>query len=292
MRPVAVHAIGDVQGCCDALERLLDRLRFTPGRDRLWLVGDLVNRGPRSVDVLRLVRRLGDDAVVVLGNHDLHLLALALVPGTMPKARDTLADVLRAPDRDALVDWLRRRPLLHHDPGLGATMVHAGLPPEWDLATARTCAAEVEAALREPEGCRALLVRLRAAPPERWSDTLGGLDRLAFSATCLTQLRYCDASGRIVLGFKGRPEDAPRSLLPWFRVPGRRSRHLRVVCGHWAALGHHDGDGVLAIDTGCVWGGRLTAVRLDGPPHPVAVPCRTRKDGHQPPRRGSPATGT
>jgi len=270
---MATYAIGDIQGCLQEFEQLLDQLNFDPSRDRLWLVGDLVNRGPRSLEVLRKVRALGEAAITVLGNHDLHLLALASSPARRVKAKDTLTQVLEAPDRAELLDWLRRRPLLHHDAAVGYTMIHAGLPPQWDLATAQACASEVEAALRDGDQGPAMLAAMYGDRPEQWSPDLRGTDRLRFITNCLTRLRYCRANGRLDLKFKGPPDAAPSGIMPWFRVPGRRSRGLRIVCGHWSALGYYDGDGVLSIDTGCVWGQRLCAVRLDRPAAPAFIPC-------------------
>jgi bis(5'-nucleosyl)-tetraphosphatase (symmetrical) len=267
------YAIGDIQGCDDEFQSLLERLRFDPTRDRLWLVGDLVNRGPRSLQVLRRVRSMGDAAITVLGNHDLHLLAAALSPAESLKPKDTLGEIFSAPDRDELLDWLRRRPMLHHDAKLGYTMIHAGLPPQWDLALTQSCARELEDTLRDDERCVEMFAHMYGDRPDRWSDSLSGFDRLRFITNCLTRLRYCTADGRLDLKFKGRIEEAPRNVMPWFRVPGRRSRDLRIVCGHWSALGYHDGDGVLAIDTGCVWGAKLCAVRLDRREDPLFVPC-------------------
>jgi bis(5'-nucleosyl)-tetraphosphatase (symmetrical) len=267
------YAIGDIQGCDDEFQSLLERIRFDSKRDRLWLVGDLVNRGPRSLEVLRRVRALGNAAVTVLGNHDLHLLAAALSPADSLKPKDTLGYIFTAPDRDELLDWLRHRPLLHHDPKLGYTMIHAGLPPQWDLQLAQSCAHELEAALRDDERSVELFAHMYGDQPNRWSDSLSGFDRLRFITNCLTRLRYCTADGRLDLKFKGRIEDAPEQVLPWFRVPKRRSRDLRIVCGHWSALGYHDAEGVLSIDTGCVWGQKLCAVRLDERAPPVFVPC-------------------
>lgn len=267
------YAIGDIQGCCDEFEQLLDRLSFDPAHDRLWLVGDLVNRGPRSLDVLRKVKALQDAAVVVLGNHDLHLLALALSSQEKPRRKDTLDEILAAPDRDELLHWLRHRPLLHHDAALGWTMIHAGLPPQWDFATAVCCARELEAALRDLDAARELFEHMYGDQPDRWQDSLRGMDRLRFITNCLTRLRFCNDDGRLELKYKGRLDQAPPHLKPWFRVPGRRSRDMRIVCGHWSALGYHDGDGVLSIDTGCVWGASLCAVRLDRREPPVMVPC-------------------
>jgi bis(5'-nucleosyl)-tetraphosphatase (symmetrical) len=270
---MATYAIGDIQGCGAELDRLLERIHFDPAADRIWFVGDLVNRGPESLAVLRTVRRLGDAAVTVLGNHDLHLLAVALV-GQSTKRRDTLDEILRAPDRDELLAWLRTRPMLHHDATLGWTMVHAGFAPEWDLALAQACARELETALRDDQRYRKLFEHMYGDRPAQWSADLKGWERLRFITNCFTRLRLCNADGALDLAFKGELDDAPKGLMPWFRVPGRRSRGLKIVCGHWSALGFHDGDGVLAIDTGCVWGGKLCAVRLDERAPPVFVPCK------------------
>lgn len=269
---MAVYALGDLQGCYDELRRLLDTIAFDPGSDRLWLVGDLVNRGPRSLEVLRLVKQLGDSAVAVLGNHDLHLLAVAASEEHM-KRRDTFQSVLSAPDRDELLEWLRHRPLLHHDPELGYTLLHAGLPPQWDLATAGACAAEVERALRG-SGYRKLFAHMYGDRPQRWSEELQGWDRLRFTINCLTRLRYCDPEGRLALGHNGPPGSQPPPYLPWFQVPGRRSAGLNLVFGHWATLGLHLAPGIHALDSGCVWGGSLTALRLDGSLAHTQVRCR------------------
>lgn len=269
---MATYAIGDIQGCDDELARLLDQLRFDPSADRLWLVGDLVNRGPKSLAVLRRVKALGDAAVVVLGNHDLHLLATAY-GGAERKAKDTIDDVLGAADRDELLAWLRSRQLLHHDERLGYTMFHAGLPPQWDLSTAQRCARELEAALRDDSSCGLLFRNMYGDRPNRWSDDLSGVDRLRFITNCLTRLRFCRSDGTLELKYKGTIAQAPKDVLPWFRAPARRSEGLRIVCGHWSALGYHTENGVLSIDTGCVWGQRLCAVRLDSEAPPIFVPC-------------------
>lgn len=270
---MAIYAIGDIQGCYDEFAALLAQLRFDPARDRLWLTGDLVNRGPRSLDVLRKVKALGAAAISVLGNHDLHLLAASLTPGEQLKPQDTLGEIFAAPDRDELLTWLRSLPMLHHDAALGYTMIHAGLPPQWDLATAQSCASELEQALRDPARCVELFAHMYGDRPNRWSAELRGVDRLRFITNCLTRMRYCHADGTLQLKFKGKIDAAPPGVMPWFRVPQRRSRDLRIVCGHWSALGYHDGDGVLSIDSGCVWGGKLCAVRLDRSAPPVFVPC-------------------
>lgn len=274
---MAVYAIGDVQGCDDELQRLLDRIRFDPKADRVWFVGDLVNRGPASLAVLRRVRSMGTAATIVLGNHDLHLLAVALTPGAHTRPKDTLDEVFRAPDRDELLFWLRQQPLLHHDASLGFTMVHAGLAPQWDLASAIRCARELETALRDDRICVELFANMYGDQPRRWSEDLSGFARLRFITNCLTRLRYCTADGSLELKHKGPPQQAPAGIVPWFRLPERRSCDLRIVCGHWSALGFHDADGVLSIDTGCVWGAQLCAVRLDRREPPVFVPCTSSK---------------
>jgi bis(5'-nucleosyl)-tetraphosphatase (symmetrical) len=269
---MAVYAVGDIQGCAAEFEDLLKNLGFEPGRDRLWLVGDLVNRGPQSLRVLRLVKAMGENVSVVLGNHDLHLLAMAHGHSTR---RDTaLQPILDAPDRIELLEWLQSRPVLHHDPGLAVTMIHAGLPPQWDIDAAQGHAAELERALQSEKSGK-LFRNMYGNRPSLWREDLDGYDRLRFITNAFTRLRVCDADGRMQLRFKGLPEKIPSEYVPWFRIPWRRSRGERIVCGHWSALGYNDENGVLALDTGCVWGGKLTAQRIDRAAKPVAVPCRT-----------------
>lgn len=256
---MATYAIGDLQGCFEPLERLVESIAFDPARDRLWFVGDLVNRGPDSLACLRFVRGLGDAAVCVLGNHDVHLLCVA--EGVeRARARDTLDDVLGAPDRGELLAWLRARPLVHVE---GAhALVHAGLLPSWSVERARELAAEVEAELRGPD-CRGFLARLYGDEPDRWSDELAGIERLRVIVNAMTRLRVCDASGAMVLRFKGEPGEASDGWTPWFDMPGRRSAGHTVVCGHWSALGLCLRPDLLSLDSGCVWGRGLTAVRLE-----------------------------
>ncbi|MFO1371378.1 MAG: symmetrical bis(5'-nucleosyl)-tetraphosphatase [Candidatus Competibacteraceae bacterium] len=269
---MAVYAIGDIQGCYDPLRRLLDALRFDPSADVLWLVGDLINRGPQSLEVLRLVWALRERAVVVLGNHDLTLLAVA-AGQVKPKRKDTFHSLLDAPDRHELLDWLRRRPLLHHDPALGFTMIHAGLPPQWDLALAQSCAAELEMTLRGPQYME-FLARMFGSEPRCWRDDLAGYDRLRFTVNALTRMRFCTVDGVLSFSEKGPPGSQGSDLLPWFAVPGRRNADLKLVFGHWAALGYYRAPGVYALDSGCVWGNRLTAIRLDEPGTPAwSVPA-------------------
>lgn len=269
---MAVYAVGDVQGCFDPLRRLLDRLRFDPGRDRLWFTGDLINRGPESAAVLRLVRDLGERAVTVLGNHDLTLLAYS-AGCVRARERDTFQDILAAPDCDQLLQWLRRRPLLHLDNELGFAMVHAGLAPQWDLMEAKRLAGEVERELASA-GFDAFMARMYGNQPRCWSTRLEGYERLRFIVNCMTRIRFCDAEGCLRFKDKGAPGSQKDGYLPWFRVPGRRSEGVRIVVGHWAALGLHFERQVYALDSGCVWGGKLSALRLDGPLTVTSVPCQ------------------
>jgi bis(5'-nucleosyl)-tetraphosphatase (symmetrical) len=269
---MARWAVGDVQGCCDELEQLLARIQFSADRDRLWLVGDLVNRGPKSLQTLRLVRGLGANAISVLGNHDLHLLAVWLVDAKQRRS-DTLAPILAAPDCDTLLQWLQQLPLAHFEPEHGDLLLHAGVVPQWSVAQTLELAAEVERALREQP--RTLLSGMYGDQPDRWEPALTGLARLRLTINVLTRLRFCTPDGRVDFRQKGKPDSAPSPWLPWFKVPGRASRGERLVFGHWSALGFHSERGVLALDTGCVWGGALTAVNLDDPEAPpVSVASR------------------
>lgn len=256
---MATYGVGDVQGCFLTLRRLVERIRFDPAIDRLWLVGDLVNRGPRSLEVLRWVRDLGDRATVVLGNHDLHLLARG--EGVCaPRPLDTLDDVLVADDGPALLEWLRTRPLLHReDPYV---LVHAGLLPAWSVDEAERLAREAEGVLRGDRRAELLAALGRRGASPR-PEPLEPIGRIASAAVVLTRLRVCDADGALVAGFHGPPEGAPPGTFPWFAAPGRRSASHTIVFGHWAALGLHRTAGLIGLDTGCVWGGRLTAIRLD-----------------------------
>ncbi len=257
---MATYVIGDLQGCYEPLRRLLDRIDFDPAKDRLWFVGDLVNRGPDSLACLRFVKSLGQGALVVLGNHDLHLLARA-EGETRNTRKDNLDDILTAPDRDELLAWLRGRPLMHHDPDKGFSMVHAGLPPQWDLAQALACAGELEAVLRGPD-YRDFLAGMYGDEPSLWSPELSGMERLRFITNCLTRMRYCDPQGRLDLTAKGHPGTQPPQALPWFRIPWRASRGERIVFGHWSTLKWLAEDNVWSLDTGCLWGGHLTAIRI------------------------------
>ncbi len=255
---MATYAIGDVQGCYSALRRLLDKCRFDPARDRLWLVGDLVNRGPHSLAALRFVKSLGARAITLLGNHDLHLLVVA-AGHVKPHSGDTLAAILRASDRDELLDWLRHRKMMHV--GAGYAMVHAGLLPQWSISKALALAREVESALQS-DGCDEFLRHMYGNQPDRWHDDLTGIARLRVITNVMTRLRICTVDGRMEFAHKGKPLDLPMGFIPWYSVPRRRSRGTPVIFGHWAALGLYTRSNVFALDSGCVWGHALTALRL------------------------------
>lgn len=264
------YAIGDIQGCAAELRALVAKIGFSSDRDQLWFVGDLVNRGPHSLEALRYVRSLGENAVVVLGNHDLHLLAVAFSGETARKG-DTLDEVLAAPDSDKLLEWLLQRPLAHFDAERSDLLVHAGLVPQWTVAQALELAREVEQALRSDAG--AFLRRMYGDQPDHWSETLAGVARLRFTVNVLTRLRMCTPDGRFDLKVKGPPAEARSGLLPWFEIRDRASRDARIIFGHWSALGYINAHGVVGLDTGCVWGGSLTAFNLDRAEERVSLPC-------------------
>jgi bis(5'-nucleosyl)-tetraphosphatase (symmetrical) len=257
---LALYAIGDVQGCLGALKALLARLDFRADRDRLWFCGDLVNRGPDSLGVLRMVRDLGDQATCVLGNHDLHLLAMAHGQRRYHASADTLAPVLAATDADRLLEWLLRRPLFHYDPERRLGLVHAGLLPGWDAARALSLAAEVQATLRSDQAAD-FFEHMYGNQPERWDDSLAGTERQRCIVNVFTRLRFCSLDGRMHLGYKGPPGGQPEPFRPWFQL--RPAGPEVLVFGHWAALGLYRGPGALGLDSGCVWGNALSAARLD-----------------------------
>ncbi|MCP1672985.1 bis(5'-nucleosyl)-tetraphosphatase (symmetrical) [Natronocella acetinitrilica] len=270
---MATYCIGDIQGCHPQFLELLERLDFRPGRDRLWLTGDLVNRGPQSLEVLRYVKAMGDHVVTVLGNHDLHLLAIWAGASGL-KSSDTVADVLQAPDRDELMNWLRRQPLMHEDPTLGYVMTHAGIAPPWTLDVARACAREAEEVLRGDE-FNLFMAEIYGNDPAQWDPALRGWDRQRYIINALTRMRYCAPDGSLLLDFKGEPGSQPPDYLPWFHVPHRHPlpTGTRLVTGHWSTLGFYDQPDVISIDTGCLWGGELTAIQLDADARRTTVKC-------------------
>ncbi|MEO8179662.1 MAG: symmetrical bis(5'-nucleosyl)-tetraphosphatase [Deltaproteobacteria bacterium] len=257
---MAVYAVGDVQGCYAALSCVLRQVDFAAGRDQLWLVGDVVNRGPQSLEVLRFVRSLGASAQLVLGNHEMHLLAVA-AGVRQPHSGDTLAAVLAAPDRSELLAWLAQQPLLHVDQALGYCMVHAGIPPQWELAQALQLAEEARGWLQPPR--LASLAGAGDVEPDKLTEALSPVLRARVILSYFTRMRVCTADGRLDSSFKGAVADCPAGFLPWFAHAERKTRDQRVIFGHWAALGGRaDAPNVFALDTGCAWGGSLTLMRL------------------------------
>ena len=254
------YLVGDVQGCDDALARLLAECAFSPSRDRVVVLGDLVNRGPQSLAVLRRLRGYGASATCLLGNHDLHLLAVAH-GGRALRGGDTFADVLEAPDAAAWVDWLRAQPLAHAEAGW--LCVHAGVVPQWDATTTLALAAEVQAMLQGPE-MPAFLRVMYGDEPRRWRDDLAGPERWRFVINVLTRIRFCREDGTLDFKTKDGAGAAPPGFHPWFDVPGRRSTGQPIAFGHWSTLGLVNRPDLLALDTGCVWGGCLSAMRVDG----------------------------
>ncbi|MDR0458071.1 MAG: symmetrical bis(5'-nucleosyl)-tetraphosphatase [Burkholderiaceae bacterium] len=269
---MALYLIGDVQGCDAALGRLLDAIAFSPSRDRLALLGDLINRGPDSLAVLRRVMALQGAAACVLGNHDLHLLAAAQGIRKLHHG-DTLDDILNAPDRAALLDWVRQRPLALYEADV--LMVHAGVLPQWTLQQTLALAREVEDALRSP-GWSAFLTVMYGNEPDHWDGALRGPDRLRVIVNALTRLRFCTPDGRMDFKAKGGADTAPPGLLPWFDVPLRQTRDVVIAFGHWSTLGWFNRADAIGLDTGCLWGGCLTAVRLGATPQErerFQIPC-------------------
>lgn len=263
---MSTYVIGDIQGCYRELLDLLDLINFDSTNDQLWFIGDLINRGPESLEVLRFVKQLNENTVVTLGNHDLHLIAVAKNPDKK-KSRDTLDATLAAPDREELMTWLRQQPLLHTDHDKGFTMVHAGLVPQWDLQQTTEVAQEAEAILKS-DAFYDFLDVMYGNRPDQWSDDLAGHDRIRFIINCLTRMRYCSKSGKMDFEFKGAPGSEPKGIYPWFCIKNRKSKKEKILFGHWSTviLGNIDDFGkynVYPLDTGCVWGGTLTALRLD-----------------------------
>jgi bis(5'-nucleosyl)-tetraphosphatase (symmetrical) len=258
---MAEYAIGDIQGCALPLEELLEKLHFEPGRDRIWLTGDLVNRGPDSLQTLRFVRKLGSSAITVLGNHDLHFLAIA-EKIRRNRSGDTLKQIRKAPDLEELVNWLRQQPLVHCDRKLRVIMVHAGIYPGWGRKQLIRYAREVEEKLQGKQYCD-FLRRMYGKNPVQWNKNLKGWDRSRFITNSLTRMRYCNRKGMLNFSQKGPPGSQPGNLIPWYSHPGMRCKKWRIVFGHWSSLGYFQNKNIISLDSGCVWGGKLTAVRLD-----------------------------
>ncbi len=256
---MATYAIGDLQGCYPSFRQLIEFINFNPRQDKLWLVGDIVNRGPDSLSLLRYIKQLSDAAIMVLGNHDLHLL---MVAAGLAKTRrgDTIQAILDAPDCDELLCWLRHQKLFYTDGEYA--MVHAGLLPGWSIAQAIELAQEVEYALRQ-DNYQATFSQMYGNEPAFWCDDLVGYERLRVIINAMTRLRICSVEGQMNFAFKGELATMPAGFFPWFDIPNRASQHTTIVCGHWSALGLHVAHNLIALDSGCVWGGQLTAMRLE-----------------------------
>ena len=269
---MATYAIGDLQGCYDPFRRLLDKIEFDPNKDRLWLTGDLVNRGPKSLKTLRYVKKLGESVTTVLGNHDLHLIALAHDVRYSGSKFDSLWKILAADDCDELLDWLRKRPLAHYSKKLNTLMVHAGVPPQWSVRKTLRRAAEVESQLRGDQFLN-FVERMYGNSPDTWSGKLRGHDRLRYIVNALTRMRMLGKDGQLDFTHSGPPDGGAKGLIPWYDAADARWRGTRIVFGHWSALGLVVNDGMVAIDTGCVWGRKLTAVKLSKKAKVTQVSC-------------------
>ena len=256
---MATYAIGDIQGCYHAFMALLVRLQFNPKRDQLWLVGDMINRGSGSLEVLRWCYQNQENIKVVLGNHDLH--ALAVLHALKPEHKsDTLQAILHAPDRAVLLIWLRNQPLMIVENGY--VMLHAGLLPQWTIDGALSYAGEVESVLQN-DNYQHFLANMYGSLPNQWHDNLTSMDRLRIITNAFTRLRVCTAAGEMEFAFKGELPNIPAGYMPWFDVPNRQSQNAKIICGHWSALGLRQRNNIFALDTGCLWGGRLTAMCLE-----------------------------
>lgn len=272
---MAVYAIGDIQGCFTELKQLLDKIKYDVAEDQLWFVGDLVNRGPQSLETIQFVRSLGDSACCVLGNHDIHLIACYAGVQTC-KTKSSLKQILQHQHASEIIDWLRFQPLLHYDPDLNWLMVHAGLIPQWDLALAQKCANEVETQLRS-DNYREFLVQAYGNTPNLWNEKLATEDRWRIILNAFTRLRLCDQEGRMDFDYKGPLGSQNNDLHAWFDIP-RKSENLNIIFGHWSALGLKHTDNLLGLDTGCLWGSQLTAAHID--PSPVKfyqIDCKAKK---------------
>jgi bis(5'-nucleosyl)-tetraphosphatase (symmetrical) len=256
---MATYAIGDLQGCYDSLLRLLEKLNFDKTKDKLWFAGDLVNRGSDSLSTLRYIKSLGDNAITVLGNHDLHLLAIA--HGVKTTRSKDLQRILDADDCNELLQWLSTRPLLHHDSKLGYTLVHAGIYPLWTLTQAQDCATELEETLKN--NLNEFLEHMYGDKPDQWNDSLTSFERLRFICNSFTRMRFCNHDGTLNLSSNGAPDSTPEDVSPWFELTNRKIKQERILFGHWAALGSINKQNIYPLDTACVWGGKLTALRID-----------------------------
>lgn len=268
---MTTYAIGDVQGCYDPLRRLLDKINFDPLKDQLWFAGDLINRGPQSLETLRFIVSLGASAHSVLGNHECHFLASAR-GHKKPHRTDTFDDILNAHDAEQLIDWVRSRPFLHQDTVLGYTMIHAGLPPQWSLNEAKRYANELETVFKG-DLFDDFLAHMYGNKPDQWQTALSGHARLRFIINCFTRLRFCDAQGRLDFNEKSAPPESPAHLMPWFEVPNRQTAHDKLIFGHWSTLGLNFKNNTICLDTGCLWGGQLSAIKLNETEQVISLDC-------------------
>lgn len=257
---MAIYVIGDIQGCFDELQRLLTKFDFNPRSDRLWFTGDLVNRGPKSLETLRFVKNLGESANIVLGNHDLHLLACYFGKRKMHKS-DTFKAILKSKDCIDLLDWLRHQPIFRFQHNY--CLVHAGLAPQWDLLLAQQCAAKVEKILRNSDKANLFFEYMYGDIPDKWDNEKEGWPMIRFITNAFTRMRYCKLDGSIDTKHKGRPGTQPDGLIPWYEYPKRKNKNLNILFGHWSTLGYLNKKGVYGLDTGCLWGGHLSALKLN-----------------------------
>jgi len=267
---MSIYAIGDIQGCFDDLLRLLDCIKFDPQKDQLWFAGDLVNRGPKSLETLRFVKSLGSSAITVLGNHDLHLLATANKQRKHHK-KDSLTEILQASDCDELLTWLRHRPLFHYNDDY--CLLHAGLPPQWNFSKTRKMALKAEKILQGADHI-AFFKTMYGDKPDRWSSDLKGMEKIRFIVNCFTRIRYCDENGRLDFKHSGAIGSQPNTLIPWFTAPNRQSSDMCIIFGHWSTLGFYQGHNCYGIDTGCLWGGQLTAIKLGKKVKRISIDCK------------------
>ena len=268
---MTVYAIGDIQGCFTELEQLLKKIHFSSDKDQLWLTGDLVNRGPDSLATLRYVKSLGENAITVLGNHDLHMLAV-LFGFQKQRPKDTFDKIIHAPDKDSLIQWITHQPLMYTDESLNAVLVHAGIYPGWTIAKAAELAKEVETAL-QGEQLLDFLQNMYGNQPDNWKEDLQGWERLRFITNCFTRMRYCHADLSLDLKYNGEPGMQPQHLQPWLNFLNQKHTKYRILFGHWSTLGQSRINNVFALDSGCLWGGKLTALALEDSPRYIHLNC-------------------
>lgn len=281
---MAIYAIGDIQGCYDEMMQLLDKLRFNKRLDRILFTGDLVNRGPKSLESLRHVKSMGRRNNSILGNHDLHLLAIANGVGKQQDISPDLMRILTAPDRDSLLEWLRQRPVVIYDKKRKFLISHAGVYPGWTLEETLQYARELEEVIRGRR-FHEFLYNMYGNTPDKWSPRLSGWDRIRFIVNAFTRMRYCDSHLKLLFDYKRGPQSRPEGYLPWYDLPRKFDPSVKIIFGHWSTLGHLDYKEVISIDTGCLWGGYLTAVRLDKDLNKGAELIQIKCRQHQKPRK-------